>query len=332
MAATPPGPDSVHRTDRAGAGPAVGDPVRTDPVRTDLIVVGGGPAGCAAALTAGSVGMRSVLVEPAALCGKLRHIPALDNVAGGHRTGPDLAAAITADIARTPLCEVRLGVRATHIAAGQDDVTVTLDSGDRLTAPFAVVATGVGPLPPERAGWLTLAAGAEPPALWGASPPAAAGLLLVLGADRPLGTFLRAHPERATEVLVACPREDDYKAEEVRGDPRVTVLPVARLMLTHCEASGAVTAEWTDRTGRTETFRAAAAYLNLGSAPAPPPGALVSGADTYCPPGRQHPRVLVAGDLRSARFQRIMTATGSGAEAALRAYYVAQGLSVPAAL
>jgi alkyl hydroperoxide reductase subunit AhpF len=39
--------------------------------------------------------------------------------------------------------------------------------------------------------------------------------------------------------------------------------------------------------------------------------------------------VLTAGDLRSARFQRIMTATGSGAEAALRAYYALQ--SLPAA-
>ena len=34
----------------------------------------------------------------------------------------------------------------------------------------------------------------------------------------------------------------------------------------------------------------------------------------------------LAGDLRSARFQRIMTAMGSGGEAALHAYYAARGL------
>ena len=59
---------------------------------TDLVIVGGGPAGCAAAVMAASVGMRSVLIEPDALCAKLRHIAAVDNVVGGHTSGPELAA------------------------------------------------------------------------------------------------------------------------------------------------------------------------------------------------------------------------------------------------
>lgn len=33
-----------------------------------------------------------------------------------------------------------------------------------------------------------------------------------------------------------------------------------------------------------------------------------------------HPRIIVAGDLRSARYQRIMTDMVSGGEAALHAY------------
>ncbi|MFE5550185.1 hypothetical protein ACFQ71_41530 [Streptomyces sp. NPDC056534] len=41
----------------------------------------------------------------------------------------------------------------------------------------------------------------------------------------------------------------------------------------------------------------------------------------YCPPEMQHPRIFIAGDLRSGRFQRITTAQGSGAEAALAYYY-----------
>lgn len=55
-------------------------------------------------------------------------------------------------------------------------------------------------------------------------------------------------------------------------------------------------------------------------------GDLVRDTDGYCPPAGQHPRITVAGDLRSARFQRIMTAMGSGSEAALRAYYAAREL------
>ncbi|NEE06615.1 FAD-dependent oxidoreductase, partial [Streptomyces sp. SID7499] len=34
------------------------------PLDTDLIIIGGGPAGCAAARMAAGVGMRSILVEP----------------------------------------------------------------------------------------------------------------------------------------------------------------------------------------------------------------------------------------------------------------------------
>jgi thioredoxin reductase (NADPH)/alkyl hydroperoxide reductase subunit F len=293
---------------------------------TDLIIVGGGPAGCAAALMAASVGMRSVLIEADALCTKLQHIAAITNVVGGHTSGPELAAAIAKDVTHTGLCTVELGERATEINALDHHVTVTLDSGPRLTAPYAVVATGVGPLAVEDASWLTVADGVALPTLWGAkAPQTRPGCLLVLGADRPLGTFLRAHPAREATVLVAYPPQDDYKVDEVRNDPRVTLLPVASLSVRAGEDS-ALTAEWTDRQGHTSTRTADAAYLNLGSAPTPPTGTITRDSTGYCPPDHQHPRILTAGDLRSARYQRIMTATGSGSEAALRAYYALQSL------
>jgi thioredoxin reductase (NADPH)/alkyl hydroperoxide reductase subunit F len=293
---------------------------------TDLIIVGGGPAGCAAALMAASVGMRSVLIEADALCTKLQHIAAITNVVGGHTSGPELAAAIAKDVTHTGLCTVELGERATEINALDHHVTVTLDSGPRLTAPYAVVATGVGPLAVEDASWLTVADGVALPTLWGAkAPQTRPGCLLVLGADRPLGTFLRAHPAREATVLVAYPPQDDYKVDEVRNDPRVTLLPVASLSVRAGEDS-TLTAQWTDRQGHTSTRTADAAYLNLGSAPTPPTGTIIRDSTGYCPPDRQHPRILTAGDLRSARYQRIMTATGSGSEAALRAYYALQSL------
>ncbi|SEP56485.1 FAD-dependent oxidoreductase [Streptomyces radiopugnans] len=296
----------------------------TTPTRTgdtDLVVIGGGPAGCAAARTAAGVGMRSVLVEPDALCRTLARIPALDNVLGGFTSGPELAGAVTADLERTGPCRLELGRRVTRISAGDDRVTVTLDSGGRLTAPYAVLATGVGPLRPADAPWITAPAGLAPPPLWEVEPGRAEGrTLLVLGGDRPLGTFLRAHPDTGTRLLVAHPPGDDYKVEEIRDDPRVTLLPVGHLVL-RTAGEAAVTAGTTGRDGGRAVVRADAVVANIGSAPAAPAGDLVRDAAGYCPPERQHPRVLVAGDVRSARFQRIMTAMGSGAEAALRAYY-----------
>lgn len=299
----------------------------------DLLVVGGGPAGCAAAVMAASLGMRSVLVESGdALCGALRRIPVVANVLG-FTTGPGLAAAIEADVARCGACRVELGRRAMRIDALEDRVEVTVENsadpaaaGARLTAPYAVIATGVGPLAPATAGWLAEAEGREPPPLWEADAAAITGrTVLVLGADRPLGTLVRAHPGLRTRFLVVHPPKDTYKAEEVGQDARVELVAVRRLELG--PPSAPLRAEALTVAGERRALAADLVFLNLGSAPAPPGGSIVSGESGYCPPGRQHPRIRTAGDLRSARFQRIATAMGSGSEAALSVYYAARGLA-----
>ncbi|WP_447038708.1 FAD-dependent oxidoreductase [Streptomyces sp. DSM 118878] len=294
---------------------------------TDLIVVGGGPAGCAAARMAAGVGMRSVLIEPDVLCRNLYRIGALNNVLGGHTNGTALAEAIATEVRSTELCRLELGRRVVELRAVDDHVTVTLDNGASLTSPYAVVATGVGPLQPRDAPWITAPGGLTLVPLWQADADDTEGrTLLVLGGDRPIGTFLRAHPATGTRLLVAYPEADAYKVEEVRDDPRVTLLPVEHVALTPSEG-GAVRADMVSRDGGRHTVSADAAYSSIGNAPTAPPGDLVRDADGYCPPTAQHPRVLVAGDLRSARFQRIMTAMGSGSETALHAYYATHELS-----
>ncbi|QMU67062.1 FAD-dependent oxidoreductase [Streptacidiphilus sp. P02-A3a] len=289
---------------------------------TDLVVIGGGPAGCAAAVMAASVGLRSVLVEPRALGHTLRRIPALENVLG-FSSGPDYADALAADVRRAARCEVLLGASADRLDAADDHVTVHLaGSGRTLTGRFAVVATGVRDARPDEADWIT---GADPRSapLWQADAGSLADrTTLVLGADRPLGTLLRGHPEAPLRLVVPYPEADAYKTDEVRDDPRVTLVPVRSLALS-ARPGGGVLAEATTPDGRTgQRLPAAdAVFVNLGCRPSTLPGLRTAPDDGYCPPDRQHPRVLTAGDLRSARAQRIMTATGSGAEAALRAYY-----------
>ncbi|MGK5631861.1 FAD-dependent oxidoreductase [Streptomyces sp. URMC 123] len=306
----------------AGAGPR----------DTDLIVVGGGPAGCAAALMAASLGMRTVLIEPDRLCGKLYAVGALDNVPGGHRSGPGLADAIAADVRRAAGCEVLLGSRAERVAADDRRVAVTLDSGRVLTAPRAVVATGTGPLPPAATDWVSVPPDLRLPSLWETRLPELAGRsVIVLGADRPLGTVLRSHPSADVRLHVLHPAADDYKSNEVLGDPRAVLHRVGRVTINR--GAGGMFHIWArhghssgerepDGEG-TQPYTAEAVYLNLGTAPVVPDGDLTRGADGYCPPGDQHPRVRTAGDLRGARFQRIVTAQGSGAEAVLAHYYEA---------
>ena len=322
---------------------------------SDLVIIGGGPAGCAAAVMAASVGLRSVLVESRALGHSLRRIPALDNVLG-FASGPGYADALAADVRRVAdlrrtgrtgradraaRCELLLGESADRLDAADDHVTVHLAGSDRtLTGRFAVVATGVRDALPAEVDWLTgeghrfappgtsarpgtLARPGTFAPLWTADAESLVGrTALVLGADRPLGTLLRGHPDLPLRLVVPYPEAEDYKADEVRDDPRVTLVPVRSLTLSD-RPDGGVLAEAATAAGRTEQWLLAAdeVFLNLGRRPSTLPGLRADPADGYCPSDRQHPRVLTAGDLRSARAQRIMTATGSGSEAALRAYY-----------
>ncbi|GGY79358.1 hypothetical protein GCM10010327_07200 [Streptomyces nitrosporeus] len=73
--------------------------------------------------------------------------------------------------------------------------------------------------------------------------------------------------------------------------------------------------------GTRRAVAADAVRLSPGSAPAAPPGGLLRGPDGHRPPDGRHPRVPAAGAPRPARYQRIMTATGPGAEAAPRAHH-----------
>ncbi|MFB7476165.1 FAD-dependent oxidoreductase [Kitasatospora sp. NPDC056184] len=282
----------------------------------DLVIVGGGPAGCAAAVMAASVGLRSALVERREPGATLRRVPAVANVLG-FATGTAYADALAADVRRVAdSCELLLGTPATELHADEEGVTVLLASGAAVRGRYAIAATGVRAARPDEAGWLTSTDGPDaPPPLWEADAARLAGRrVLVLGADRPLGTLLRAHPDVPLDLVVPHPPADAYKADEVRGDPRATLLETDSLDLRR-SSDGRITA------GELGAFAPDAVFVNLGVRPAALPGSLTRTPDGYCPPDRQHPRVLTAGDLRSPRGQRIMTATGSGADAALHAYY-----------
>lgn len=285
----------------------------------DLVIIGGGPAGCAAAVMAASLGLSTIVVDPQALCHKLETAPSLVNVLGGFTTGADLATTIRQDVRRTPHCAIQIGRRATQVRAADDHIEIRLDDGDSLTAPFTVVATGVGPLRLADAVWIDTDLD-DPPPLWQATrSDLTAQDVIVLGVDRPLGTLLRSMPDVATRLIVTYAPDEAYKASEVGHDPRVMLLPTRHASL-HTTADGTVNLRTASRDGH-HTHSATRVYSNLGSRPSAPDGDLVTGPDGYCPPDRQHPRVLIAGDLRSARYQRIMTAFGTGAEAALTAYY-----------
>jgi thioredoxin reductase len=293
---------------------------------TDLIIVGGGPAGCAAAVMASSLGMRTVLLEPERLCHKLEQISSMVNVLGGFPSGHDLAAHITYDVASSVHCGLLLGRTATAVHATDDHVSVEVDDGRRYRAPYAVIATGVRSQTIAETDWIVQDREVYAESLWEAEATDLTGAqLLVLGIDRPLGTLLRSHPDLDLRLLVLYATAEQYKADEIGADPRVGLLPTAHLQLVH-GTDGLLRLSAIDYAGEERNFAVDHLYVNLGSRPVVPAGDVRTDETGYCPPDAQHPRVLVAGDLRGARYQRIMTAFGSGAEAALTAYYATHKL------
>jgi thioredoxin reductase (NADPH)/alkyl hydroperoxide reductase subunit F len=271
---------------------------------------------------AASLNLRTTVVEVGPVGGKLHRIGALENVPGSWSTGPQLAEALAADLVRLEKagrCTVLQGLAA-RVSGRDDRAELILDDGRVLTAEFIVVATGVTDLAPSDATWITASAEFSAPPLWRATPQDLTARTYVLGADRPLGTWLRAHPDAPTTLHVLCPPADAYKAAEVEADSRVRLVPISHATITKHPYGGGWTVEVAGHDGAKTIYAATSVLNNLGNKPASVAG-LVSADDGYCPPGEQHRRIRIAGDLRSARYQRISTAQGSGAEAVLAYYY-----------
>ncbi|WP_208880315.1 FAD-dependent oxidoreductase [Streptomyces armeniacus] len=290
---------------------------------TKLLVVGAGPAGVAAALMASSLGMRTTLIEAGQVGEKLQAIGALENVPGGWSKGAELAEGLATDVERLQAggrCALVHG-QVERIVGTDDQVEVVLASGGTLVGNAAVVATGVHSLRTQDVDWIDASAELTLPPLWrtSAGELEAARHTVVLGGDRPLGTWLRAHPHAAVELEVLYPAVDAYKIAEVAEDPRVRAYEIEHVVAQTSVDGVHLTVEQT--VGGLLTVTADVVLGNMGSKPAVPDGDLVRGPDGYCPPTVQHPRILIAGDLRSARFQRIASAQGSGAEAVLAHYY-----------
>lgn len=292
------------------------------PHETDVLVVGAGPSGVAAAVMAASLNLRTVVVEADSVGGKLHVIGALENVPGNWSTGPQLAEALAADLhrlQRAGRCSVVQG-RAVSVIGYDDRAELVLEDGRALSAQLIVVATGVATLAPTDADWISASARVSVPPLWRTEPADLAGRTYVLGGDRPLGTWLRTHPRSSTTLHVLCPPADDYKIAEVAGDERVRIVPVSHVVLSQMAYGDEWSLQVKDRQGERKSYVAKTVLNNLGNTPAGLDG-LASSEDGYCPTCKQHPRVRVAGDLRSAQFQRVTTAQGSGAEAVLASYY-----------
>ncbi|MGV9267361.1 NAD(P)/FAD-dependent oxidoreductase [Kitasatospora sp. NPDC003701] len=280
-----------------------------------LIIVGAGPAGCLAATTAASVGMTSLLIDPApAPGGTLWRIGHLANWPG-FPDGPSYARALGENLAGLDNYCSYLQATVVRVEAGADLVRAFLADGTSVIGEVLVAATGVHTAKSSEVPWV--ACSEDFTEIARTSPAHLGPRTLVLGGDRPLGTWLRTHRDADRKLTVCHPIRDTYKVEEVRSDPRVELLPVQAVAVS---GTGPFQIEIVRADNSQEAMEVDSVVTNIGTLPTALPG-LAVGTDGFCPSASQHPRIVTAGDLSARDGQRVSTATGGGANAALTLYY-----------
>jgi thioredoxin reductase (NADPH) len=109
----------------------------------DLAIVGGGPAGLAAAIYAAREGMNAIVIDRSALGGQSGVTERIDNYPGFPEGvgGADLAERFIAQARRYEV-EMLSAVSVRHLAGDGEDLRIQLGTGQELGSHAAVIATG----------------------------------------------------------------------------------------------------------------------------------------------------------------------------------------------
>jgi thioredoxin reductase (NADPH) len=317
---------------------ALGMQATTDEGRVDVAVIGGGPAGLAAAVYGATEGLSVTLIEPSELGGQASSSPMLRNylgfpagVTGGELTARAFQQAITFG------ARFVIGRSATDLRADGDDRVVTLNDGTDLRAGSVVIATGVSY---RRMGIESLEALVGRGVYYGSGTSEAPGLagerVYVVGGANSAGSaavHLARHAGHVT-ILVRGPTivdtMSDYLIREIDAAGNIDVRPSSEIV----DAGGDFrlkTLSIRDRIGDTiEEVPAAAVFILIGAAPRTAwlpdeiarddHGFILTGEQCADPSDRlglatTMPGVFAAGDVRLHPVKRVASAVGDGSTA-----------------
>ena len=338
-------PDTAELAARIGLG--------TPPSRPfyDVVIVGGGPAGLASAVYAGSEGLQTLLIEHAAPGGQAGTSSFIENYLGfpAGVTGADLAQRAVAQARRFGV-EMMVGRTVTGLRREDPYRIVTVGGGHEVSCHALILATGMsvrelevpGAAPLVGAGIYYGAAMSE------ASLHRDQDIAIVGGANSAgQAALFFARYARSVTMLVRppalSPRMSRYLVDRIDATENIRVLPRVEVVeacgVKHLESIGIRQIE----TGEARRLDVGAMFVFIGAAPRTEPfadfvrrdekGFLVTGREVRGkPPGQAAsgvwaldrdplmfetsvPGVFAVGDVRSGANRRIAAAVGEGSAA-----------------
>ncbi|MCW2661564.1 MAG: response regulator [Mycobacterium sp.] len=312
----------------------------------DLIVIGGGPAGLAAAVYGASEGLRTVLIERTATGGQAGQSSRIENYLGF----PDgVSGGQLADRARRQAekfgAELITARTATTLEINGSKRTVRFADGGSVDAHAVILATGVSYRQLDATGCAELTGRGV---YYGAATSVGSECkdedVYVIGGANSAGQaamFLSRDAASVTIVVRAASLEASmsyYLIQQIKENPKITVRTCSEV---HCAVGTDHLEKLTladNRTGTTEDVTCARMFIFIGAAPRTEwldgvlarddHGFLLTGPDlrNVCgwaldrPPHHLEtsvPGVFVAGDVRSESAKRVAAAVGEGSMAVM---------------
>jgi thioredoxin reductase (NADPH) len=295
----------------------------------DLVIVGGGPAGLAAAIYAAREGIDAIVVDTSALGGQAGVSDRIDNYPGFPEgiSGAELAERFVAQARRYGV-ELLSAVSVTALEPDGEDLVTSLSSGQQLTSRAAIVASGSKyrrlDVPGEEdliGAGVHFCATCDGPFYKGADE-----VVVIGGGNSALeeGLHLSEFAKRVRVLARSGLSASPVLQERVRSDPQFRIhtgMDIIELEGKRGQFAAVLTRDRNN--GETRRFPASAAFVFIGLQPNSSflGGAVARDAGgflvTSATMETSMPGVFAAGDVRSGSTKQLGSAVGDGIAALL---------------